>query len=222
MRSWTLLGLSLLSLCLILPSVQGNMPPSPYLPKPPAQFEFKFPLELQPKPVAPGRREAQEINLVVQVDEKAKTARLLVPIHLVVFHPLLTPPAPPAKPEGRGAGAGRLGLPTLATGLALTLAFTSGGLWLARRRSGRAFALLLILSVSIAGTAAVWADIAPRPAPDAHPAAVALSLPASVELTDKLILEPVLDGDHLTLIVPKSSVLKKDNKASTEKEKPAK
>jgi hypothetical protein len=206
MKRWMLVGLSLLALALVLPAVCGNeaAPPIPR-PKGPPVFA----------PAKEGGLPTREVPLVVQVDAKAKTARLQVPFNLLFGQPGANPPGAPAVPP-RGADAGRLTVPTLVAGVALTLAFASGGLWLARRRAGRSLAILLVLSLFAAGTAAVWADLGPRPLGPVRrpqpvpPALPALKLPAGVELPDKLILEAVGAGDRVTLIVPKAMVLKKD------------
>lgn len=214
MKHWMLVGWSLLALSVLLPAVYGNEAPPPGpRPKGPAVFA----------PVAgrPGML-AREVQLVVQVDEKAKTARLQVPFNLF-GQPAANPPGADLPPR-RGAEAGQLTVPTMVAGMALTLAFASGGLWLARRRTRRSLAILLVLSLFAAGTAAVWADLAPRrggpkrPPQPVPPVLPALKLPAGVELPDKLVLEAVGAGDRVTLIVPKTMVLKKDKaEAATEK-----
>lgn len=196
-----LLG-ALLSLCLLVPGVRANeAAPAPPRPEP------------IPQPVL--GKGGQEVKLVVQVDDKAKVARLQVPLNLFFGTP--NPPAGLVPPARRGADAGPLGLPTIIAGLALSLAVASGGLWLARRRWGRPAAMVLVLSLFAAGSAAVWADLGPRPlgpvprlAPPVKPALPALKLPAGIELSANVILETVPDGDHLTLIVPKSAVVAKD------------
>ena len=194
---------ALLSLCLLTPGARANeAAPAPPRPEP------------IPQPVI--GKGGQEVKLVVQVDDKAKVARLQMPLNLVFGTP--NPPAGPAPlPLRRGADAGPLGLPTIVAGLALSLAVASGGLWLARRRWGRPAAMLLVLSLFAAGSAAVWADLGPRPlgpvprpAKPIKPAVPALKLPAGIELSENVILETVPHGDHLTLIVPKSAVVAKN------------
>jgi hypothetical protein len=203
-----LLASTLLSLGLIVSGARGNeaapAPPRPRVP-----------------PVA--GKGIQEVKLLVQVDDKAKVARLQVPVNLLSDPPPGAPPAPP--PPRRGADAGALGVPTIVAGLALSLAVASGGLWLVRRRWGRPLAILVVVSLFAAGTAAVWADLGPRPlgprppppAPPVPAALPALKLPAGVELSDKLILESVPPDDHVTLIVPKSAGAEEKRPAPPEK-----
>lgn len=202
----------LLSLCLFAPGAFANeAAPAPPRPEP------------IPQPVI--GKGGQEVKLVVQVDDKAKVARLQVPLNLVFGAP--NPPAGPVpSAPRRGADAGPLGLPTIIAGLALSLALASGGLWLARRRWGRPGAMVLVLSLFAAGSAAVWADLGPRPlgpvprsGPPVKPALPALKLPAGIELSENVILETVPHGDHLTLIVPKSAVVTKDRAAPARDER---
>jgi hypothetical protein len=213
MKRWMPAGLSLLLLCVVWSQARGNAP-------------YHLQISQDRLDREKLRRELigahpPEVKLVVLVDEKAKMPRLQVPVNL------LRVPTPPVEAPRRGADAGRLSVPTLVAGLALTLAFSSGGLWLARRRWGRPLSLLLVLSLFAAGTAAVWADLGPRPlgpvpnrrpAPPAKVVLPALKLPAGIELPDKIVLETIPTGDHLTLIVPKKMILKKD-KIEAPKEK---
>ena len=191
MKRWTRIGLSLLALGLLLPEARADLLPGrgvrpPVRPiGPPAGNPFVQPGGGRPTPI--------KVKLVVRVDEKSKLPVLQVPLNLAMGQQagpgVQTPP-----PAGADAGP-RLGIPTIVAGLALTLAFASGGLWLVRRGSGRALAILLVLSLFAAG-AAVWANGAPRPfprppAPQPRPVLPELKLPAGIELSDKLILEPV-------------------------------
>src|SRR2546425_838753 len=74
---------------------------------------------------------AREAEIVVEIDENSKEARLLVPVKFLVG---------PRKRLGADAGQ----VPTLIAGLALTCAFVSGGFWLVRRGRGRTLAALLL------------------------------------------------------------------------------
>jgi hypothetical protein len=138
-----------------------------------------------------------EVKLVVEIDDKVKHPRLEVSSQL-----LLNGPAAPAAPlpSGRfGAAA-----PTVAVGICLALALSSGGLWLSRRGRGRALAAGLLAISALAFGGAVWADLA-KPKPPPKPQTVAL--PAGVHLHDKLTLHIVEDGDALKLVVNKSMLV---------------
>src|SRR5207249_8485483 len=100
-----------------------------------------------------------------------------------------TPPKqpPPPRPGGQdddpateqeNKRQSSLPFSTMIIGLALTLSFSTGGLWMARKKSGamggaKPLGLLVaILSIGLLGGAAVWANRAPpvRPAPVKPPA----------------------------------------------------
>lgn len=213
---WRLLaGLSVLVLGLLLSEAHGDLigPRRPGLPVPPPGGNPFLQPGARPLPV--------RVKLVVKTSEKLKSPVLQVPVNLALgrnAHPGFGQ-APEADPQAPAEGGRRFGLSTIVAGLALTLAFASGGLWLTRRGSRRALTVAIVTSVFVAGTAGVWADLAPigprpRPVPPAPPAPgvgrlTPLKLPANIELTDNLILEPVAPADHLTLIVPKSMVAEK-------------
>jgi hypothetical protein len=159
--------------------------------------------------------------LVVQMDEKAKQATLQIPMNLMMQFGRPGGPGRPGFPPGggvppgrQGADAGHIGTPTIIAGLALTLAFATGGLWMVRRGGGRYFALVLAVSLSVAGTAALWANAAPPPAPKppVPPGRQALPnvpLPADLRLTGDILFEMVPNGKQVTLIVPKTMIAKK-------------
>jgi len=162
-----------------------------------------------------------KVKLVVQVKDGIKLPVLQVPVNLAMGQQANpgggVGEAPNAEPETDR----RLGLTTLVAGLALTLAFASGGLWLVRRGAQRTLVILVITGLVAVSTAVVWADVPPfggrRPlpaVPPAKPALTPIKLPAGIELSDKLILEPMPPGDHLTLILPRSMVTEKEKKAA--------
>jgi hypothetical protein len=171
-----------------------------------------------------------DAKLVVEVDEKARQPRLIVPMTLLLkgsgppggvipgvpppVEPIAPPPPPGAPARKEGADAGALGLPTVVAGLALTAAFVSGGLWLIRRGSGRRYLGVLVLGILAASATALWADIPPfrgrpKPPPPAPAKATPIPLPAGIELSEKITLEFSVAGDTLRLIVPKEAVLRK-------------
>lgn len=100
-----------------------------------------------PMPTPPPR-------LVIEVDEQAKVARLVIPSKFVTGRPESVPAAPPAR-SGR--------LPTVMAGAALALALAFGGLWLVRRRGagpGIGVVLVVVAVLGVAATAA-WANLRP-------------------------------------------------------------
>ncbi len=217
MRRWTWAGLFVLVSSVMICEARGDLigPRRPGVPVRPGVNPFAQPGAGRPAPV--------KVKLVVKVDEKAKLPVLQVPINLALGRQANAGvgQGPEADPEsGR-----RFGLSTVVAGLALTLAFASGGLWLVRSGSGRKMAIFVVAGLFVAGAAA-FADLTPHPAaprsrpqaPPAKPALTTLKLPAGIDLNDKLILEPMPPGDHLTLIVPKSMVLEKEKQ---DKEKAA-
>jgi len=146
-----------------------------------------------PKTIKVGTR---DVKLEVVIDDKAKTARLQIPQGLLTE-------------DKRRSDAG-WPLPTIMAGLALTLAFVSGGLWLVRRGPARKVAaVVLFLSLLAFGTAAVYADLIVRPRPDPKP----LTLPAGLTLSDKMVLEVVEKGDTVKLVVNSSMLPKKHEKS---------
>lgn len=154
-----------------------------------------------PPPVNPMLLGARNAELVVEVDENARDARLQIPMKLL---------AAPPRPVKLGADGGRI--PTLVAGLALTCAFVSGGFWLVRRGRSRTLAAVLTLTLLAAGTTAVVADIAvPKPVkPPVLNPTTPVALPADIKLSGKVVLEVVQFGDKIKLIVPKNMVPKVD------------
>lgn len=148
---------------------------------------------VQPQPgVALGARNAE---LVVEIDDKIKDAKLQIPVGLLTA----------GKPRV-GADAGRV--PMIIAGLALTCAFVSGGFWLVRRGRGRTLAALLLGVSVLVASSAVFADIAVRPPPPKE-ALPPVALPANIQLSGKLVLEIVPNGTKIKLIVNKGMVLPK-------------
>jgi hypothetical protein len=223
-RCWLLMGVSLVSLLGVALLAHGNEAAPPPPPPPPG------PRVGPGGPPRPGLEfHPVNVKLTVEVDEKAKQPRLVVPYVLLMKGagppagalpprlPVGAPVAPPpALPRKEGADAGALGLPTIVAGLALTAAAVSGGLWLVRRGSRRTLLGVLAVGVLAASATALWADIGPgggrgprRPPPPPPEKTTPIPLPAGVELPEKITLEFSLEGDTLRLIVPKDAVLKK-------------
>jgi hypothetical protein len=149
----------------------------------------------------------QTVTVTIEIDENAKEPRLLIPRQLVTPRGGVGRPRPPEE-EQADAGPALPRLHLIAAGLALTLAFTSGGLWLVRRGrvSGRAM-MIAAGAVVLAGAAAVWADVGfPRPPrPNPPPAPVA---PTTILLSEPVTVELVNQGDTIRLIGTKAMIEK--------------
>ncbi len=224
-------------------------------------------------PAAPAK-----VKFAVEVDEKAKEARLVVPMNLMMqgfgipgggpggpgggFGAIGAPPgglppgiqnppgsrippgvfpggtAPPGAPPGGQptpppsklpGGVGRLSLPTVVIGLALTMAFASGGVWLVRRGNRQILAGLLVVGTFAVGATALLADIGvgprPRPQPQPFPQAAKgtpVPMPATVRLADRIQLQLTGPGDTIRLIVPKDAVAEKVEDKEEKKPEPKK
>jgi hypothetical protein len=159
-----------------------------------------------PPPVFPGNPVqigARNAEIVVEMDNQAKEARLQIPVGLLTG----------GKPR-LGADAGQI--PTVIAGLALTCTFVSGGFWLVRRGRGRTFAAMLLgLSVAVCA-ASLSADIAVKPKPKKDPAET-VALPAGIQISGKIVLEVVPNGNKIKLIVNKD-MIKKDDKPEAKPE----
>ncbi|MFL5340139.1 MAG: hypothetical protein ACJ8F7_08300 [Gemmataceae bacterium] len=138
------------------------------------------------RPVPQPIPQPGQSKFVVEVDAKAKEARLVVPRGLVGRAGL------DVDGEDRLAGSGPRTAPVVA-GVALALGMTCGGLWLVRRhRAGaRSVALLIATGTLLAGGALVWGNAAPPPREPALP-----------QLYDgKITVEVAAGGDTIKLIV---------------------
>jgi hypothetical protein len=150
-----------------------------------------------------------------------------------------TPPTPPPLPPGgkdedsasqpESKRQSSLPLSTMIIGLALTLSFSTGGLWMARRKSGAkpVGLLVAILSIGLLSGAAVWANLAPPQRPPQPPQfpgqpQVPGPLPALLKL-DGIKVELLPQGDTIRLILTKKQkeeLKAKDAPAPEKKEKP--
>lgn len=130
-------------------------------------------------------------KLVVEVDEKAKEARLVIPQRFLGN-------APAQPPRG-----GLSLLPTIMVGVALTLGLAFGGLWLVRKRGSVAPLLLASVAVVGLGGAALWANARPplkdERAPKPRPGLPVLPVLATLE---PVHVETVPQGDTIRLIIP--------------------
>lgn len=152
-------------------------------------------------PPPPAPISTQKVKLVVLTADGVKEAHLRIPQNLL----------PGATKTEKGSETSVFTTPTVVAGLALTLAFVSGGFWLVRRGRGpgrTAAAVVLALSLAGLGASVVWADL-PRP-PRRPVVPLPLTLPAGIQVSENMVLEIVEKGDTVTLVVDKSMVLKTD------------
>jgi hypothetical protein len=134
--------------------------------------------------------EAKTVEVKVVIDERVTAPRFIIPKSMMA--------------EKKSAS---LETTTIVAGLALTLAFVSGGVWLVRRGKARAVAaVILTLSALTFGTTTLLADIAKPPPP---PAPVPVTLPADIMFTGKVEIEFVEKGDEVKVLVKKAWVTEK-------------
>lgn len=156
-----------------------------------------------PRAGATVKRTPTEAKLEVVVRKDVKKPTLMIPEKFVVTNAGFGP--------GRG-GFGMNTVPMVVGGVALTLAFVSGGFWLVRRTSGKTIAMLISVSLLTAAGSALWADIPspfPRPRPRPGPAPFppgpqqnVVAMPANVVLPEDVVIQIVPRGDKITLIIP--------------------
>jgi hypothetical protein len=161
-----------------------------------------------PPPVRTKPADPQLVKLVVEVDDDVKEPRLQIPRAFLG-----------AAGERKGADLGPGRVPTIVAGLALTLAFASGGFWLLRRGSSRYFAsAVLALSLVALSATALWADRLPivPPKPASPKEVGTLALPAGIQVSDKIAIEVVDKGDAVKLIINKSMAIKKSAEVKPE------
>jgi len=179
--------------------------------------------------LAPPVPQPKDVKFTVELDEKAKGPKLVVPQNLttVRFRPGPRPGNPVPK-EGSGNTLPKEGpkepltyleiesdeaVPQEAprnfnhlmiAGVALTLALGFGGVWLVRRngRAGtRGLALLIAAGTTLAASTLVWAN-APPP-PPRPPVKEKVVLPIAFD--GKVNLEVVIGGDTIRLILDKET-----------------
>jgi hypothetical protein len=135
-------------------------------------------------------------------------------------------PATEQEPESKRQSS--LPLSTMIIGLALTLSFSTGGLWMARRKTGSLGGskplgvLVALLAIGLLGGAAVWANRAPPVRPPAKPPAqpaVPGPLPTLLKM-EGIKVEFLPQGDTVRLILTKKqkeTIKGKDSTAPVEK-----
>ncbi|HEX3149502.1 MAG TPA: hypothetical protein VHR66_15615 [Gemmataceae bacterium] len=167
----------------------------------------------------------KDVKFTIEVDEKAKGPKLILPVGMTraQFRPRPVPKANPAKEkepvamleiegDDEVAPAPRNPNHLMIAGIGMTLALGFGGVWLVRRpgRGGsRGLVLLLVAGVTLAATTVVWAN---APAPPPPPKKDKIVLPVAFE--GNVNLEVVVAGDSIRLILDKETLekIKKDHK----------
>ncbi len=128
------------------------------------------------------------------------------------------PPLPPGGNDEESTGEqsqenrrqSSLPISTIIIGLALTLSFSTGGLWLARKKSGTLGGatplgvLVAVLSIGLLSGAAVWANRAPPVRPPVKPVQPQIPgpLPALMKM-EGVKIEMLPQGDTIRLILTK-------------------
>jgi hypothetical protein len=145
---------------------------------------------LPPPPRQAPLAKAKDAKIVLVIDERVTAPRLVIPKSLM----------------GEKKKSAMLETPTIVAGLALTLAFVSGGVWLVRRGKARAVAAAVLAPAALTfGAATLWADIAKPPPPAPPQGVITWTLPASVSFKDeKIQIEFVDKGDDINLLVKKA------------------
>jgi hypothetical protein len=176
-----------------------------------------------------------ESGFKIEVDEKAKSPKLIIPSG--IFAPPRVRPGPrpkatePSEPKGElpvdnGDGIAsetpnQSGHHMLIAGMALTLSMTFGGFWLVRRKSissTKTTALLVVAGLSLGVGTFVWANGAPPPRIPAPK--TPSNLP--VLLDTKVQVEFANGNEPIRLIIDKETLekLKKEPKAPEKPTKP--
>lgn len=184
--------------------------------------------------LAPPVPEPKTVPVKIFLDEKAKESRIQVPQGLTTVRFRRGPavePVPPSKnaplPPGSPPPLSEIEAPVsemeadveyahgpieknpnhlMIAGVALTMAFGCGGVWLLRRPDAstlRGVVLLVASGVTLCGSTFVWANGAPPPRPP-QPAKIDLPL-----LSDgKMKLEVLMGGDTINVILDKATYAK--------------
>jgi hypothetical protein len=168
--------------------------------------------------LAPPVPPVKDVKFVVEVDEKAKAPKLIVPQNLTTVRNRPRPGGAPQKDKNEQVNVIELEStetpidPTprnpnhlMIAGVALTLALGFGGVWLIRRQGKmgtRALAIMLAAGGSLAVTTLVWANAAPPPVKP-PPAKERVLLP--VAFNGNVSLEVVVGGDTIRLVLDKET-----------------
>ena len=148
--------------------------------------------DIPPPPVKPSipLPDAKNVKFKVVIDERVTVPRLVIPKSLMG--------------DKKKAS---LEMPTIVAGLALSLGFVSGGIWLVRRgkRGAVAAAVVLALSAALFGATTLFADIGfkpPKP-PVLTPVALPANLLFKAEQIEVYFPE---GGEEIQLLVKKEWV----------------
>jgi hypothetical protein len=175
--------------------------------------------------LAPPVPPVKEVKFVVEVDEKAKAPKIIVPQNLTTVRlrprPIPGPPKanPPAKDDKEELTylevESDVAAPTEPTpknrdhlmiaGVALALSLGLGGLWLVRRQgrnATRGLALLIAAGGTLGISTLVWAN-APPPPIKPPPAKEVFVLPIAFD--GKVNLEVTVGGDTIRLVLDKDT-----------------
>jgi hypothetical protein len=164
-----------------------------------------------PPPLPPAK---DSVTVKIEVDEKAKGPRLVVPNG--VFTPPRVRPRFPEAPKGElpvenGDGIGQDDTKPrhhlLIAGIAVSLALTFGGVWLIRKNgkgSMRGLALLIAAGATLTAGAIAWANAAPplKDRPPARPQPV-VNYPTAFD--GKAAVEFTYGQEPVRLILDKKS-----------------
>lgn len=179
--------------------------------------------------LAPPVPPVKDVKFVIEVDEKAKAPKLVVPQNLttVRIRPRPGGAAPPkALPPGKDDKGGEqlsyielessdetldVTPPTNRThlmiaGVALAIAFALGGLWFVVRRgksATRGLAILFTASLTLGASSLVWANVPPPKPPTPPPVPERVVLP--VAFNGNVSLEVTVGGDTIRLVLDKAT-----------------
>ena len=132
--------------------------------------------------LAPPVPPAKDVKFVVELDEKAKAPKLIVPQNLTTVRFRPGPRPNPGKPPGDKEPQAYLELESddvapetprnhnhlMIAGVALTLSLGLGGVWLVRRNgrsSTRGLVLLIAAGTTLSASTLVWANAPPPTSP---------------------------------------------------------
>lgn len=170
--------------------------------------------------LAPPVPPVKEVKFVVEVDEKAKAPKLIVPQNLTTVR-VRPRPLPPGKdkngneqltyievesgdePATQQPATNRTHM--VITGVALALAISLGGLWLVTRHgkaASRGLAILIAVTATLGVTSLVLANAAPPPPPP-QPPRERMILPIAFD--GKVNLEVTVGGDTIRLVLDKET-----------------